>query len=460
MRQRTTEIPGMFEGPVWPVALRIAVPMMTASLLQFLYAVCDTFFIARIDPSSTALLSGTGLMFPLFFLFMSAGMSINAGMSSVVGRIVGEGNDAARRHTMPSGWLLGVLIALPAMLTGYIGGERIMRVLAGEGLSEEALGYGLTYFRWVLPGLALVVIGHAFMGILQGEGLTRIIARGMILSTLTNTALDPILIFVLDMGVAGAGLATSLSVVIAAVYIVSAFVRGLSSVPFSLNPLRAHRGILTEILRIGFPHFLSMASLSLTFMVFNKLVSGIDQSSMNAWTIARRMDQLVFIPAFAVGGATVSIVAQNYGREQLARARKVYWRLTGLGIVLVAGAALVYVLAAPVLFAVFSSVPSVVGTAVRQVRLLSFTFTGITAAVIAGSALQAVGKPVAAFVLLLLRVGLVSIPLAFVLVTVCGMGMNGIFLGMGIGNLTALPLSAAFTWWHLRRLTFRRAVPL
>ena len=91
-------------------------------------------------------------------------------------------------------------------------------------------------------------------------------------------------------------------------------------------------------------------------------------------------------------------------------------------------------------------------------RLLSFTYIGICIAIVSGSALQAVGKPFAALVLLLVRVGGVSLPAAFLFVHGLGMGIDGVFAGMGLGNVASLPISAVFTWWHLKRVEFRSVV--
>jgi Na+-driven multidrug efflux pump len=109
----------MFDGPVWPVTIRIGAPILLANLLQFCYAIVDTLYISRLDPSSTALLSGTGLMFPLFFVFMAAGSSIGVGVSALVGRVIGEENRSAMPHVMASGLMLVLCIALTALPLAY-----------------------------------------------------------------------------------------------------------------------------------------------------------------------------------------------------------------------------------------------------------------------------------------------------------------------------------------------------
>jgi putative MATE family efflux protein len=446
------EIPGMFDGPIVPLTIRIATPMLIGQIVQLLYMVIDTIFIARIDPSSTALLSGTGLAFPLFFLFMAIGMSINVGVSSLIGRIIGENRREVAPNILASGLLIALAIAVPVLGAGYPFGSAIFHILAGSKLSEQAIGYGLQFYYFLLPGLALMLTSQVFIGMLQGEGRTDTMAKAMVASTVFNIILDPVFIFGLHMGVAGAGLATTVSIIIAMVYAVIMLKSGGSHLPLTFNIIKSQIHFLREIVRIGFPNFLSMASMSFSFMILNKLVSGIGQTEMNGWTLVGRMDQIVLIPSFAISGATISMIAQNFGRGNLDRVRAIYRTNVRLGVTVVAAVALTYILTSGLFFPFFSTVKEVVGAAVRQVHYIAFTFIGVSAAIISTAAFQATGKPLPALALSLLRIGLIAIPTAAILTLVFHWGMLGVFAGLMIGNLSSLPIAYVWTRRHLKRL--------
>ncbi len=449
------EIPGMFHGRILPVTFRVGLPILIGNVLQFVYALVDTFFISRIDPSSTALLSGTGLMFPLFFFIMALAMSLSVGVSTLVGRAVGEKNRAVARDVTASALLLVLVFAVPAIGAGYAWGAQLVRLLAGGKLTEQSLAYGLEFFRFLLPGLCVMVFAQVLNGVLQGQGLTGTIAKAAVIATVTNMALDPICIFGLKMGVAGAGTATTVAVTIGALYVISVFLRGGSAVPLDPRFWRARATLAREILRIGLPHFLSMASLSISFMLFNKLVSTIGEDAMNAYTLVGRMDQAVLIPSFAVAGATSVMVSQNYGRNRLERVRAIYARNLGLAVTVVVAVGLGYMLVAPYLFGTFSRLDTVVQASVRQVRWLALTFVGVSVAIISSSTFQATGRPLPALALSVVRMGLVALPLAFLLVYGVGMGMTGVFWALGLGNLLALPVALLWTRRHLASLEFR-----
>ena len=447
----------MFDGPIIPIAIKIGLPMLIGLVLQFCYALVDTIFISRIDLKSTAILSGTGLMFPLFFLFMAISMSMNVGIGAMVGRFIGENNRESARHVMPSGLLISLCIGVPAIFGGYAFSPHFLHLLAGSQLSEEAIGYGKQFLNFLLPGLFIMLIGNVFSGILQGEGRTSTIARAMVVSTALNVALDPIFIFGLKMGVAGAALATSISILIAALMMCIAFLRDKSSFPFSFNVFQSQWNIIVEILRIGFPNFLSMASLSVSFMVFNKLVSALDQTVMNAWTLVGRMDQIVMIPAFAVSGAALTMIAQNFGRGNFERVKKIYGRVIVLGMLSVGAVALVYMIAAPWFFKMFTDLPEVVDLASRQVRFLALTITGLSVAIVTASSFQAIGKPLPALFLALIRMGLISIPIALILVFTLHLKIYGVYIAIATGNLCAVPI--AYFWFRrqVKRLANKSA---
>jgi putative MATE family efflux protein len=448
------EIPGMFDGPIVPLIVKIGMPILIGNVMQFCYALIDTIFISRIDPSSTAIISGTGLMFPLFFIAMAVNQSLSVGIGSLVGRMIGAGDREQASHIMPSAALISFGIGIPALIGGYIFAHHFLHILAGSRLSEEALNFGLSFFNYLLPGLFMMLVGSVFIGTLQGEGHTSTIARAMVLSTVLNIILDPIFIFWLKMGVAGAGLATSISILCAVGLLFISFLRDKSSFPFSFNIFKARWNIVEQIVHIGFPNFLSMGALAISFMVFNKVVSAIGQTEMNAWTLVGRMDQLVLIPSFAVSGAALTMIAQNFGRKNLSRVGKIYRRTVIFGMLMVLATATAYVIAAPWFFRLFSNVNEVVSLAAIQVRALSFTFVGLCAAIVSASTFQAIGKPVPALFLAIIRMGLIAIPLALVLVFTFHLKIAGVFIALGMGNLCALPIAYFWVQSSLKKLQF------
>jgi putative MATE family efflux protein len=453
--RQITEVRGMFDGSILALTLKLSIPFFISNAINLFYLIIDTYFITLIDKSSTALISGTGLVFPIYFLFIALAMGINIGVGTIVARAIGERNQDAIERAADSGLLIASIIAALSLALGYLYSGEILHFLAGSKLSEEAINNGMQFFHYLLPGLGLLLVGSVLLGTLQGEGLTRYIATASVLSAVINVVLDPVLIFQLKMGVAGAGLATSLAIGITAIYVIGIFVKNKSSIPIHWNPFKARRDLMLEIVNIGSLHSLGMFSMSITFMFLNNLVSSIGQDAMNSWALCGRTDQIILIPAFAISGATITMVGQNYGRSNLARVRSIYGWNVIFAIACVCVLAVVYNLAAHNLFAFFSDVEKVILGSVIQVRYLSFTFIGVSTAMISASTFQATGRPSPALIITIVRLGLLAVPAAFLLVHFFDLQMIGVFIGLGTGNLLGLPIAWAWTRRHLGGLSFK-----
>ena len=452
------EVHGMFDGAIMPLLLRLSIPFFISNFINLFYLIIDTYFITLIDKGSTSLMSGTGLVFPVYFLFMAFSMGLSIGTGALVARGIGEKNDKVIESAADSGLLISFILIALMIIPGYLFGDDIIRLLAGTELSEEAIRNGTRFFYGLLPGLGILLAGGVLMGTLQGEGLTKYIAAASIISAVLNVALDPVLIFWLDMGVAGAGMATTLAIALTAIYVIGIFVKNKSSIPIKWNILNARRDLMREIVRIGSLQSLGMISMALTFMFLNNLVSSISQDAMNSWALCGRTDQLILIPAFAISGATITMVGQNYGRNNLSRVMEIYrWNLL-FAMALVVLLAVVYNIFANELFEAFSTVSGVIEAGVRQVRFLSFTFVGVSTMMISAATFQATGRPIPALVITIVRLGLIAIPLAYLLVHVAGMEMIGVFIGLGIANIAAIPLSWGWAHAHLSTLSFKRSV--
>ena len=454
MRGGAVEVKGIFDGPLLPVALRLGVPIALGSVFQLLYTSVDTLFIARIDPTDTALLAGAGLIFPLFFLFLALGTGIGVGVSTLVSRAIGERNDAAIESATATGLSLSSTLAIAAVVAGFLFGDPILEALAGDRLSPAALASGGAYLRALLPGLGLMLVGQTLVGVMQGEGRNRYVAAVMVTTTVVNIGLDPLFIFTLGWGVAGAGWATTVSICCSGVLVLTLFGAGKNTVPLYLRPRRIRPALIGHLARIGLPQSLGMLSILISVVFLNNLVGSISEAAMTAWTMVGRVDQLLILPGMVMSAATVSIVGQNFGRAQLERVRDSHLVNSAVAggtlVVLAAG----YLLLARPLFSLFSALPEVVDAAVTQVRHIAFTTLGSVGSMVAAATFMASGRPLPGLSITVVRAGLLSVPLAFVLVQLGQFGMRGVYYAVTAGNVASILVAWPWVRHHLRTLRF------
>ena len=432
------EIKGMFEGPILKILVSLAFPIFAGMMFQILYTIVDTIWISRIDLNDPSYVGGTGLVFPLLFLVIAICSGILIGTSSLVARSIGKKDHSVLNSTAESGLIIALVMGFLFVLFGYIFAKQLVRAL---GASGDYYTHALEYFRYLLPGSLILFLLHVFNGILQGEGLMKPVMISMIIATIMNIILDPVFIFLLKLGVRGAAIATVISQAIALIYIIRIFLMKKTLVQVEWKLKNIDFGIIKQIVSVGFPQTAGQFTMAVSFLFFNRIVVSIDELALTAFSICGRFDQIIIFPILAIASALVTMIGQNYGRKNFDRVGKI-WR-TGLlltvGVVIFLAAVMITI--APHVYPFFSAVDKVVWYAVLQTRIMEFTFVFAGIGILARSAFQAVGKPVPAFIITVLRLAGIAIPMAYFYVRVLDLGIYGVWFGIITGNVIGAVLA-------------------
>ncbi len=428
------EIPGMFEGPILAPLVKLTFPIFFGMVFQILYNIVDTIWISRIDLADPSYVGGVGIVFPVFFFVIALASGIMIGTSSLVARSIGAKDKYVLDRTAESGLFIGLILAAVVLVLGYLFDERMLRLL---GAKDDYFTHGLEYLRYILPAGAMMIVLDVFAGILMGEGLMKHIMYAMIISTMTNIALDPVFIFYLKMGVGGAGLATVVSQIVPFIYVFFLFQKKKTTVPIEWKPRNIKASIVKQIVIIGIPQSAGHISMAISFIFFNRLIMSIDPLALTAFSICGRFDYIILVPMLSFGSAMLTMIGQNFGRKNYRRVLDI-WKV-GLFTMLVVTAFLagLLVLFASRIFPFFSTVDQVVRYAVLQTRIVEFSFVMGGIAIIAQSAFQGIGRALPGLVLTIIRIVGVSLPLAYILVYTTNLGIYGIWYGIIIGNVTS-----------------------
>ncbi|PYG86585.1 putative MATE family efflux protein [Ruminiclostridium sufflavum DSM 19573] len=445
----------IMNGPIVPISIKLAMPIIIGQLLVLLYAMVDSFFISMINQESTAYISGIGLVYPMYMLFVAIGTGLYMGISSLVARGIGEKNQVVLNKTISSGLVLSVSISILGLILLLVFGKPLINLMAGDGLSEEAINYATQYFYCFIPGFCLIPIYYSLLGVLQGEGLSKYYAMSMILSTIVNVILDPLFIFVFKLGVLGASLATSIAILVSLIFVTSIFLRKKSQVKASWNISNADKRLVLEIAHIGTPQILSMIALSVFMVFMNNLIGTISETAMNSWTLVGRLDEFILLAGYAFANATLTIIGQNYGAKNKKRIIETFKTNIILGLVVGAVFALIYNLLAGSIFSLFTDLPEVAQGCVTQVRITSFAYLGIIVSIIATSAFQATGRALPGLIIDLFRMGVVTIPAAYMLVYMYGGGTREVFLVIAGSFVLAMIISLIWCSIYLKKVKFK-----
>jgi putative MATE family efflux protein len=428
---RVKEVRGMFEGPLLPLVLKLSLPVFGGMVVQLVYNITDTWFISRINPADPSLIGGIGLVFPVIFFAVALANGLMVGTSSLVARAIGERNHEVLDRVAESGMAIGAFFLAMMLVVTYGFGAPIIKALGGAG---DYARHALEYLRWITPCAVTIFMGSVLFGILQGEGKMLVLMAGNLTGTILNIFLDWLFIHVFKQGIPGAALATVISQFIGLSIILIAFLAGKSSVRIHWKIANIRWVMIRQILLIGAPMGLAQVTMALSFIVFNRIVAGIDPYGLTALALCGRFDQAVTIPSMAIGSAMITIVGQNGGRGLFARARRAWFTGVSVGLAVVGITAAVIVVFAPRIYSLFTDVPQVLDYCVRQTRILEFTFMFAVIGIVGRSVFQAFGFPVPAVLLVLLRLVIIAIPTAWIFAHVLGLGMTGVWIGIAAGN--------------------------
>ncbi|MBN1646712.1 MAG: MATE family efflux transporter [Spirochaetales bacterium] len=441
--KRTRLAAGMFEGPVVPLIIRLAVPMFLGMAVQLLYNVVDTLWISRIDMNDPSLVGGSGMVFPIIFLAMAIANGLAVGVSSLVARAIGEKNHDILNKTAETGLFMAAIASAVLIIVFYIFTDDMIRLL---GASGDYFLHAREYMLYIIPAGVVVFVMNVFIGILQGEGQMKYVMVAMFIGTFGNIILDPVFIFVLDMGIRGAALATTIAQAISCVYLLIFFLRGGSTIRIELHIRNVSRKVMGQITAIGLPQALGMILMAFSFLVYNRVVIFIDPNAMTAMTLTGRIEQAVLMPIFAVSSALVTLVGQNAGRGLLDRVKEFWIAGIKLAVVVVFFMATLLFLTAPFIYRAFSEVPEVQHYAVLQTRIVIYTFMCASVGILAGSVFQGLGYPIQSMMMMIMRIFGFSVPFVLLFVYVLKLGMYGVWFGFIIGNVTGGLLG--YFWTH------------
>ena len=401
----------LIEGPIGRALYQMAVPMVWGMLAMMAFNLVDTYFVAKLGSIP---LAAMGFTFPVVFTVGHLSLGIGIGASSVIARGIGEGDSNKVRRIATDSILLSLLVVCITAVLGFLTIEPLFRVM---GASEETIGYIAAYMRVWYVGVIFVVLPMIGNHVIRASGDTFLPGVIMISGALLNIILDPILIFGYGgcpaMGIRGAALATVIAR--AGTFVLALWVLYFRKKMITFKPVAFSRIVRSwmEILHIAIPSAFSMVLPMVCLGVLTWMVSGFGQKAVAGFGVAGRvegMSQVIFMALFTVFGP---FVGQNYGAMKINRIRKGFTKVVNFSCLWgVVQAVILFLLAAPIA-ALFDKDPEVMRVAVLYLRIIPLSYVGVSIIFLTASAFNALGKPRPAILLMLIRLVVLHLPLAF-----------------------------------------------
>lgn len=435
----------MTKWPIPKLVITLGIPTTISMLVTNIYNMADTYFVSELGNSASGAI---GVVFGLMAIIQAFGFMFGHGAGSIIARKLGEKDVHSASVFASLSILACLLVGTLIGVLGLIFIEPLMRLL---GSTDTILPYAREYGKYILIASPVTMTSFALNNILRYEGKAFFAMIGLTIGGVLNMIGDPILIFGLDMGIAGAGLSTAISQLIGFLILLSMFVRGKTLSKLSVKFAKENpKGIFT-IMATGFPSLCRQGLNSISTMMLNNLAGGVGgDAAVAAMSIVNRITFFIFAVGLGIGQGFQPVASYNYGAKIYSRVKKAFHFTVGAGEVLLGTFVVIGLLFSDHLIELFRDDATVIeiGTLSLKLQLLSLFFHPMT--ICANMLFQSIGENKKATFLSMLRSGILFIPILVILTKT--FGLFGVQSAQAIADVLAFFISAPLVLKFLKNL--------
>lgn len=426
--------------PVNRLLLSMSGPIMISMLVQALYNIVDSIFVARINEDA---LTAVSLAFPIQSLMIAVGAGTGVGVNALLSKSLGEKDFKKANRSAENGVFLAVISYVIFLAVGVLA---VMPFYRSQTDAPEIVAYGVQYLTIVCTMSMGMFAQIIFERLLQSTGKTfyTMITQGT--GAIINIILDPILIFgwfgMPQMGVAGAAAATVAGQIVAGVMAMVINHKVNHEVQVRIRGFRPDRNIICGIYKVGIPSIIMLAIGSVMTYGMNRILISFTSTATAVFGVYFKLQSFIFMPVFGLNNGMVPIIAYNYGagkRERLVRTIRlsiVY------AVVLMAVGFLVFQIMAEQLLQLFDASERMVAIGVPALRIISISFLFAGFCIICGSVFQALGNGVYSLLVSVARQLVVLLPVAYLFAK--SGNVNHVWWAFPIAEVISVTMSAGF----------------
>lgn len=426
--------------PIDKLIVSMSLPIMISMLVQALYNIVDSIFVAQINENA---LTAVSMAFPIQNLMIAVGVGTAVGMNALLARSLGEKDFDKVNKIAENGIFLAILSYLLFLVIGLFFSEMFFR---SQTNIEEIIIYGKQYMTVCCCLSMGVFIQIMFERMLQATGKTvySMISQGV--GAIVNIILDPILIFGLlglpKMGITGAAVATVIGQIIAALVGLYLNQTRNHEVHLKFNHFRPSGKIIRQIYGIGVPSIIMQAIGSLMTYAMNLILITFTPTATAVFGVYFKLQSFVFMPVFGLNSGVIPIMAYNYGANKRSRVTKTLNHTIIYAVVILAAGFLLFQAAPVPLLRMFNASDHMIAIGVPALRIISFSFVPAAISIACSSAFQSLDKAVYSMFISIARQLVVLLPVAYLLAQVAT--VDFVWLSFPIAEVAALLLTLLF----------------
>lgn len=434
------------------IAIRkLAIPIMISMLLTASYNIVDGIWVAGLGQAAIA---GIGFVTPIFMILNGFSVGLGNGATSSISRAVGARNHEGASKSATHSLLIFLVASILLTLIFLIIQEPL---LIAYGASGQSLAEGIKYGTPLFMGLFAFMFANGGSGILRGEGDMKRAMYAIIVSVILNFILDPIFIYVLNLGSAGASLATIMSSIGSAIVIMYwILIKKDTYVDVTFKEFKFESNIARDILKVGIPSSLDMLMMSIAmsfYLIFISSVGG--EYGIAAFTSGQRLYLFGIMPLTAVGSAVAAVSGSSFGANNWKYLSRTHTYGTKFATIIAILIMLILVVFAPQLSLIFAYTPEtapLIPEITNFLRIASFGLLLVGIGMPSSFMYQGIGRGTTSLIWTIIRELIFTVSFTYIFGIILNWGLTGIWVGLAIGRILASILNFIYAKYTLKKL--------
>ena len=433
--------------PIGKLLRSLAIPTITAQLINMLYNIVDRIYIGHIPESGALALTGVGVCMPLIMIVSAFAALVGSGGAPRASIHMGKQDYDQAEKILGNCFTLQVVIS--AILTAVLFCFN-RKFLLAFGASENTIEYAVSYMNIYSLGTIFVELTLGMNMFITAQGFAKTGMLSVLIGAVCNIVLDPVFIFGMHMGVRGAALATVISQACSTIWVLAFLAGKKTRLKIRLRNMGLTPSVILPCVALGAATFVMQSSESIISICFNSsLLKYGGDIAVGAMTILTSAMQFAMLPLQGLGQGAQPIISYNYGAGEHARVKKIYNLAMGMNAAIMAAGTIICLVGSPALIGMFTTNADTIAVGQVALRIISAGFLVSTLSVTASGSLEALGKGTQSLIISLCRYIIIMIPAAWILCRL--FGPVGVWHAFWVTELLSA-LAAAFVYKHTVKL--------
>ncbi|MBR6391505.1 MAG: MATE family efflux transporter [Lachnospiraceae bacterium] len=399
--------------PINKLLITMSVPMMLSMLVQALYNVVDSVFVARIEEDA---LTAVSMAFPMQMVMMAMGIGMGVGVNAMLSKSLGAGDSESVNKAATNGIFLAILSYILFLIVGL---TLVRPFYMTQTDSSNIIEYGVKYLTICTTMSFGVYTQIIFERLLQSTGLTFYNMITQMCGAVTNIILDPILIFGLlgapRMGIAGAATATVIGQIVAGTLALIINQKVNKEVRISFKGFKPDLKVIRRIYSVGLPSIIMQSIGSVMVYGMNKILGVFSSTAVAVFGVYFKLQSFIFMPVFGLNNGMIPIIAYNYGAKNRRRMIRTMRLACIYAVIVMIAGVLIFELLPGQLFALFDASEHMLSMGIPALRIIAIHFPIAAICIVIGSVFQSLGNGIYSMINSILRQVVVLLPAAYLL---------------------------------------------